>query len=301
MKDASLWWERWHPVLLPASSGTMHRDGTGWDRTDLGQEQHRLHRSSWGLCPAPFSPRQRAAQGAEETTPWWGHHRYCTFILFLGASMSCHGASGSVRSLMPPQHGLNWRHLKASTESANEIGADSSATLPPHPFSTRTLHPSHGHRPSPARTELGTCPLLPRAPSTLLAPLARCSAASFPKQPGVSTALPLPALLAHTPKPHEQLDSLKHFPVFSMQISLLFPCKEGWQPFPELLPGELPHAAQHRCGDASRAPRCQLRKQKRKFPFAEPAKQRDSKWICRAAPRSPAKEPSCVPPTRQLS
>lgn len=147
--------------------------GQTWGRSSIASTAASPGVGSWGgSAPLPSPPgkqqhkrqRKRLRGGATAGT--------VPSILLLGASISCHGALGSVRSLMPPQHGLNWRHLKASTESANETGADSSATLPPHPFSTRTLHPSHGHRPSPARTEQGTCPLLPRAPGMLLASLA---------------------------------------------------------------------------------------------------------------------------------
>lgn len=146
--------------------------GQTWGRSGIASTAA----SPGGSAPLPSPPskqqrkrqRKRLRGGATAgTVP--------SSILLLGASISCHGASGSVRSLIPPQHGLNWRHLKASTESANETGADSSATLPPHPFSTATpwaLHPSHGRRPSPGRTEQGTGPLLPRAPSTQLAPSA---------------------------------------------------------------------------------------------------------------------------------
>lgn len=113
MKDASLRWERWHPLLLPASSGTMHRDGTGRDGTDLGQERHRLHRGlSWGLCPAPFSPQQTAAQEAEEATPWRGHRRYRTF--FHLASRSLHFMPWCFGERTQPYTTTAWTELEAS-------------------------------------------------------------------------------------------------------------------------------------------------------------------------------------------
>lgn len=141
VKDVSLRWEHQYmgqppgltrlrlqpghvPLLLPTgSSNSLSR--------------HRL----LPVLPPPSKSstrgRERVLRGATAST--------VPSILLLGASISCHGASRSVCSLTPPQHGLNWRHLKASTKSANEIQADSSETLPSHPLiiiKPRTLQPN---------------------------------------------------------------------------------------------------------------------------------------------------------------
>lgn len=130
VKDASLQWEHRYlgqpPGLTPLRLQPGHAPLLLPTGSSDSLSRHRL----LPVLPPPSNSstrgRKRVLRGAAAGT--------VPSILLLGASISCHGASRSVRSLTPPQHGLNWRHLKASTKSANKIQADSSETLPSHPL-----------------------------------------------------------------------------------------------------------------------------------------------------------------------
>lgn len=106
---------------------------------------------AWPVCSQPawcfgFEPLPSALPPAPTSS---ARGRQQTHAAADSQYRTCHLASRNLHfmpwcveertRLISPQHGLNWRHLKASTESASKRPRNSSATPPPRPLRRRRL------------------------------------------------------------------------------------------------------------------------------------------------------------------